>query len=157
EGELRLQAEAVGVAGGLVRRSPPVTINIQSGGVADTLKPFVRFNVEAADRMELTDRVQIQVSARDDDTGSGIMRMGYTVLAINNAYFDTDVMVHDTTFGSAVTGAPDFARPFEPFIVDMYALPDTVTFVLYAFAVDSAGNCAAAVATNLEQQFECLV
>lgn len=157
EGELRLQAEAVGVAGGLVRRSPPVTINIQSGGVADTLKPFVRFNVEAADRMELTDRVQIQVSARDDDTGSGIMRMGYTVLAINNATVDTVVMVQDTTFGSAVTGAPDFARPFEPFNVDMYALPDSVTFVLYAFAVDSAGNCAAAVATNLEQQLECQV
>ena len=60
-----------------------VTINIQSGGVADTLKPFVRFNV-GRDRMELTDRVRSrsQHGTTTPEAGSCEWAM---VLAINNA------------------------------------------------------------------------
>lgn len=154
EGELRLQAEAISGTG-LLRRSPIVTINVVSGGVADTLRPYVRLEVSARDRMELTDGVEVVVTARDDDAGSGIMRIGYSVLAINGAPLDTLVQVHDTTYATPVTGAPEFIKAFNPFNVDPLALPDSVRFVVYAFAVDSAGNCSAAVA-NIEQQLACV-
>lgn len=154
EGELRLQAEAIS-ANQLLRRSPIVTINVVSGGVADTLRPYVRLAVSAPERMELTDGVEVVVTARDDDAGSGIMRIGYTVLAINGTPLDTLVQVHDTTYMPPVTGAPEFIKAFNPFNVDLLTLPDSVRFVVYAFAVDSAGNCSAAVA-NLEQQLACV-
>src|SRR5690606_2661454 len=105
--------------------------------------------------MELTDGVEVVVTARDDDAGSGIMRLGYSVLPINGAPLGTLVQVHDTTYATPVTGAPEFIKAFNPFNVEPLALPDSVRFVVYAFAVDSAGNCSAAVA-NIEQQLACV-
>lgn len=119
---------------------------------ADQMGPSLSVELSAPPRMELTDQVRVRVTARDDDGGSGITRVGATVLAINaRSAFAADTVPLsprlDTTYATPQQGVVVKEFFFGPFNVDPLLLPDTLRFQVHAFAVDSAGNCAAAVST----------
>ncbi len=152
-GTLELTISALN-SGGVPGRADPVTLVVEDDVVPDTTRPFLSFTVATRPRMELGDSLRITVTARDNDGGSGLSLMGVTALAINAARPDTLTRSAQVTFSPPRSGTSvrDFTLP--PFNADTLTLPDTLTFLIHAFAVDSAGNCAAAV-SDTEQQLAC--
>lgn len=131
--------------------SLPVTL---SGG-NDTEAPFLSLDVAAAQRLEVTDGLEVTVTARDAPGGSGLDRVGIAVIGING----TDTLAlrprETAAFAPARTGTVVRTFAFTPEqFVDTLALPDTVVFRIHAFAVDASDNCGAAVSST-EQRLAC--
>jgi hypothetical protein len=136
-------------------RGQAVSVDVTAAGAADTVAPTVRVLASGTTRMELDDRVRVTVQARDNSGGSGLARVGVTVLALRTKAGDTLVAPFDTTFAVPRTGEVVREFSFSPrFRADSLALPDTVIFHVHAWALDAAGNCAAAVADQ-DQRIRC--
>lgn len=149
-GQLELIASAVNVPG-VTGRAEPVILDVQNNVLPDETAPTVSFTVSARDRMEVSDSIRVTVTARDNDGGSGLTQIGFTALAVNTARTDTLSTGESVSFAVSRSGTAVREFAFAPFNVDSMALPDTLEFEIHAFAVDSAGNCAAAVSSSPEQ------
>ncbi|HEX6940232.1 MAG TPA: hypothetical protein VF158_12530 [Longimicrobiales bacterium] len=154
-GTLRLVASARN-AFGVLGRGEPVELTVQDAAVPDAERPTVSFTVSSRDRLEVGDSIRVRVRARDNNGGSGLSRIGFTARAINSARPDTLTQSAVVTFGLPRSGETLVEFPFVPFNVDSLALPDTLTFLIHAFAVDDAGNCSAAVSDS-PQALDCVV
>ena len=132
-----------------------LSLPVSLSGGTDTEAPFVSVDVAAAQRLEITDGVDVTVTARDAPGGSGLSRLGIAVIGVNGV--DTLALRPRETasFSPARTGTVVRTFSFTPEqFVDTLALPDTVVFRIHAFAVDVSGNCAAAV-SETEQRLTC--
>ncbi len=141
---------AVDIVGG----DGPVRAAVVTGGAGDAVPPTARLEVSALPKLEMTDSLVVQVLGNDDAQGSGIIRAGYTVVAISNARQDTVVRSGTRDFTPPRTGtvATQFAVPV--FNVDSLSLPDTLIYEVTGYLIDQAGNCAAAVSAE-PQQLSC--
>ncbi len=133
----------------------PDTLNVIAGGVGDTIAPHMKETATAPDRMELQDTVLLQVSGADNTQGSGVQKVGYTVLAISARRGDTLVHTDSAVFSPARTGTVSKAFAFRPFNVDSLNLPDTLVFEMTSWMVDAAGNCAASSTQDSTAAYVC--
>lgn len=143
-GALDVSARARNTAD-IVGGDGPVRASVVTGGAGDAVPPTVRLEVSALPKLELSDSISVQVLGNDDAQGSGIVRAGYTVLAISESRRDTLTRTGSRDFSPARTGtvATEFRVPV--FNVDSLALPDTLTYEVTGYLIDQAGNCSAAV------------
>ncbi|MEN8374666.1 MAG: hypothetical protein ABFS34_04395 [Gemmatimonadota bacterium] len=128
---------------------------VSTSGGTDTEAPFVSVDVVAAQRLEVTDGLEVTVTARDAPGGIGLERVGIAVIGVNGP--DTLALRprEAADFSPARTGTVVRVFRFTPEqFVDTLALPDTVVFRIHAFAVDASDNCAAAVSA-VEQRLTC--
>lgn len=123
----------------------PVRASVVTGGAGDAVPPTVALEVSALPKLEMSDSIVVQVLGNDDAQGSGIVRAGYTVLAISESRGDTLTRTGSRDFSPARTGtvATEFRVPV--FNVDSLSLPDTLTYEVTGYLIDQAGNCSAAV------------
>lgn len=114
--------------------------------VEDTVSPTVALSVQASDRMERTEPIRVSVDAADDQFGVGLERVGVTVIARTTD--GTETILTDEVAG--LEGASSFSRVFEftPFGYDPTQLPQDLRLEIFAFAVDTAGNCAVNVTSE---------
>jgi DNA-binding beta-propeller fold protein YncE len=152
-GTLQLSATVRSVMD-VIRTSNVISVVVVNTVQPDTEQPFVGLAISTAPRLELTDSMRITVTARDDDGGSGLSRMGITVLAQNTARTDTVVHTQQVTFPTPRAGTVTQTFALPPLNVDSLALPNTLILQVHAFAVDSAGNCSASV-TQTQQRLQC--
>ena len=126
----------------------PLTLSIVGGLAADTTAPRVRAVAEALPRLELSDSLVVNVTARDDAQGSGIALVGVTVLGISGSGTDTLQRNQERAFDPARTGTVAETFRFGVFNVDSLNLPDTLVYEVVGYAVDGEGNCAASVGAD---------
>lgn len=138
---------------GAAAETQAIDLTVVSEQVEDDAAPVVGLSVTGAQRIELTDSLTVSVTARDQ--GSGIARMGVTAIGVNDGAEMALRPRLQKSFDPVRTGTvPATFRVSPEMFVDSMALPDTVAFRLHAYAVDAAGNCAAAVQEG-EQQLAC--
>jgi len=126
----------------------PVGVIVASSLAGDTIRPVGRIAVSAPPRMELADSVVVQVIGRDNNQGSGIQRVGYTVRAVSPTRGDTIVATAERFFDPARTGIVAETFKFAPFNVDSLSLPDTLVFEVNGYLWDDGGNCIAAIPSD---------
>lgn len=143
-GNVTLEARALNVEGN-AGGDGPFRLSVVPVGVADQRAPRVGLQFAAPLRLEIRDSLVVQVSGQDEDGGSGVVRVGYTALAISQLRRDTLVITEERTFSPARTGSLTQTFRFEPFNVDSLSLPDTLIFEVSGFMLDQAGNCGAGV------------
>ncbi len=121
-------------------------ITVVSSLAGDIVPPTVKFEVTTGGtRLEQKDVVNVVVTARDDNQGSGLATVGITVLAISPTRGDTLVQSSSVTFPAARTGTVVQDLTFPVFNANPLMLPDTLVFEITAFALDDQGNCSASV------------
>jgi DNA-binding beta-propeller fold protein YncE len=123
----------------------PITLNVVPSGTVDTLAPHLVHTLTAPERMELQDRVIVEITGSDDIQGSGVQTVGYTVLAISPTRGDTVVSSGERVFDPPRTGSVTAAFSFPPLNVDSLSLPDTLVFEVTSWMRDAAGNSAASI------------
>ena len=126
----------------------PFEVEIIIGGSGDTIQAGAQLTVSSPDRMELQDRVTVQVKARDDVLGDGVTQMGYTALAISPTRGDTLIRTESVTFATPRVGNTTQTFEFSVFNADSLALPDTLIFEVTAFVRDQQGNCSTSVGAD---------
>jgi hypothetical protein len=133
----------------------PFTLNVITGETADSVPPTVTFVQTSPGRMELQDVLQIDISASDDNQGSGIARAGYTVIATSATRGTSEIVSNEIAYAPSRTG--NLAQTFQVpgFHADPLSLPDTLVYEISAFVVDERGNCAASVGTAGGESLEC--
>jgi hypothetical protein len=141
-GQLEVQATSRNTAG----RSGSSAVVALSVSATDTEIPSVGLTADVPARVELTDSIRATVTARDNEGGSGIALVGVTALVHRTGSADTVMVARSVAVSPAATGTVVRSFAFAPPVADATMLPDTLRMTLHAFAVDSAGNCAAAVA-----------
>ncbi|HEX7052124.1 MAG TPA: hypothetical protein VF188_18090 [Longimicrobiales bacterium] len=155
-----LELRAIALSGEAIEgRATPVSLTVDpasDGSDGDELPPELSLEIVPCgrvncERFELTDSVSVRVHASDNNV---IARLGVTAIAVNVETDDTVSQQRVITFSPALSGLVQRDFSFAPFNVDPLTLPDTLSVEFYAFAVDAAGNCAAAVLTT-EQQLAC--
>lgn len=146
-GSLELRATATNGRGG-VGRSEVVVVPVM---LSDTIAPAVALTVQAAERLELTDSIRARISAIDNPGGSGLTRVGLTVLMTRPGVLDTLVFERVFELGQPQAGAVVRDVVFAPPFVTERELPAQLSMSFHAFAVDSAGNCAAGVAATAQR------
>jgi DNA-binding beta-propeller fold protein YncE len=136
----------------VVSTSAPVRLTVSSTAITDAVPPQVLRLVESPSRVELGDPIRITVRATDG-TGTGISRMGAVVVVRPDGGLPEE-RFHLTTaiFAPALSGMAE--RTFNLVLGEKYSelqapYPRTFTLEVHAFAVDAAGNAAAAVGTTL--------
>lgn len=151
QGTLTIRAEARNTVDDL-GESDLVSVEVVQGVVADTVPPELRLALAAGQRLELTDSLEVSVVAKDN---SGIARVGLAAIGTND---DQVIPLRPRlvrSYSPSRTGEVLVEFGFTPeSFVDALVLPDTVTFQIFAFAVDEQGNCAAAV-SNQFQSLQC--
>ena len=136
----------------------PITLTVTSiVGGGDVTPPLVTFATVTSDRVEFQDLVRVEVTSQDDTQGSGVTRMGYTVLGISPRRGDTLFVSDEVTFASPRTGAVTETFDFQVFNTDFLALPDTMVYEVFAYAVDASvnANCSASVGEPNLVSYEC--
>ncbi len=144
-----LELRAIGRNGdGRLGRSDAVSLAVTAG---DTIAPALAVTANVPARVELTDSLRVRVTASDNEGGIGLTTIGITALVRISGEPTPRVFEQAITLVPPVTGVivQDFAFP-APF-VDARSIPRTMTFEFHAFAVDSASNCAAAVASTTQR------
>lgn len=154
-GSIRLEARAINVAGN-PGSDGPITLNVVPVGVADQVPPRVRVQMTSPERLEIRDSIRVEVTGQDDDGGSGVVRAGYTALAISQLRQDTLVVSEERTFTPARTGTLTQAFRFQPFNVDSLSLPDTLIFEVTGYMLDQAGNCGAGIRADTLLSLPCV-
>ncbi|MCH8992441.1 MAG: hypothetical protein IIA44_11930, partial [Acidobacteria bacterium] len=155
-GPLQLVAHArntLGVPG----QTGVLNLTVVSSLAGDIIPPRVKFETSAGGRIELKELINVQVTAVDDNQGSGISTVGITVLAISPARGDTLVQSNSVTFATSRTGSVVQDLTFQVFNSDPIALPDTLIFEVTAFAIDDQGNCSASVGLDSLIALPCTV
>ena len=143
-GTITVQARAFNTLG-VPGNDGPFEVEIIIGGSGDTIPPGAQLTLSSADRMELQDRVTVEVKARDDVLGDGVTQMGYTALAISPTRGDTLIQTESVTFATPRVGNTTQTFGFQVFNADSLALPDTLIFKVTAFVRDQQGNCSTSV------------
>jgi|GEM_PF-664001 len=147
--------------------SVKANITISSTTIPDTETPELSVSYSAPARLEIDDSIRIKVSAADRGT-SGLARIGIVVAATPEGSEErVDTLYKDIEFAPSITGSID--HTFYIRLVDFMdeagsrerygegsglIFPRRVTLQTHAFAIDAAGNCAAAV-TNTTQSLTC--
>lgn len=151
-GRLELQASSRN-GRGAVGRAEPVSLNIAA---IDEILPLAGLQLMIPERAELTDSLVIRVIARDNDGGSGLVRLGFTALVEVEGTADT--MVVEQSFTLPATASDSVVRDFAfvPPFVDERSVPKTMTFSVSAWAYDEAGNCGAGV-SPVPQSLPCVM
>ncbi len=126
-------------------QSGALNLTVVSSLAGDIVPPKVKFESTTGGRLEQKDLVDVTVTARDDNQGSGIATVGITVLAISPTRGDTLVLSNSVTFPVARTGTVVQDLTFPVFNSSPVMLPDTLVFEITAFALDDQGNCSASV------------
>ena len=142
----------------VVGQGAPVILTVTSVvGGADATPPVVTFTTISAERAELGDVVRMEITAQDDTQGGGVARMGYTVLGISPKRGDTVVVSNEVVFATPRTGAVTQTFDFQVFNADFLALPDTMVYEVFAYAVDEsvASNCGASVGEPAFVSYQC--
>ncbi len=155
QGQLTITARALNsldVAG----QDGPFTVNVTLSGQADTVAPRLSVSMTSLDRLETQDSIAVEIQALDNGQGSGVARVGYTVLGISPSRRDTVVVTDERVFGPARTGNVQTSFTFGVFNVDSLALPDTLVYELHAFAIDQDGNCATSISADSLMAGECV-
>ena len=134
-----------------------LNLTVVSSQAGDIIPPTVRFETTAGGRLEINELVNVEVTAVDDNQGSGISTIGITVLAISRRRGDTLVQSSSVTFPNARTGSVIEDLTFPVFNADPLALPDTLIFEVTAFAIDDQGNCSASVGLDTLTALPCVV
>lgn len=153
-GSVTFEARAVNVAGN-PGSDGPLTLSVVPIGAADQTPPRVRVQLASPPRLEIRDSLAVEVSGQDEDGGSGVVRAGYTALAISQLRRDTLVVSEERSFTPARTGLLTQGFRFEPFNVDSLNLPDTLIFEVTGYMVDQAGNCGAGVRADTLMSLPC--
>jgi DNA-binding beta-propeller fold protein YncE len=150
-GSLELQASSRN-GRGAVGRAEPVTLNIAA---VDEILPFAGLELLIPDRVELTDSLVVRVTARDNDGGSGLVRMGFTALVVVEGSPDTRVIEESFMLASTASDSVVHEFAFLPPFVDERSVPKEMTLSVSAWAYDEAGNCGAGV-TETPQSLACV-
>jgi hypothetical protein len=135
----------------------PITLNVSSMSVGDTIAPKLKHKTTttSVDRMEVQDRLRIEVTGSDNAQGNGVAEVGYTVLAISPSRGDTAVRTGSQPYSPPRTGTLTQAFEVPVFNVDSLSLPDTLTFEVSTWMRDSGGNCAASVGGDTLRALPC--
>ena len=147
DGTLTISAQAWNTVD-VVGRGAPLTLNVTSvAGGGDVTPPGVTFTTISSARSEFRDVVSVEVTSQDDALGGGVARIGYTVLGISPRRGDTLIVSDEVVFATPRTGAVTQTFDFQVFNADLLALPDTMVYEVFAYAVDEsvASNCGASV------------
>ena len=157
DGTLTISASARNTVD-VVGAGAPVVLTVTSvvaGG--DNTPPGVTFATISTERSELAGVVSVEITAQDDTQGGGVGRMGYTVLGISPRRGDTLFVSDEIVFATPRTGAVTQTFEFTVFNADFLALPDTVVYEVFAYAVDAsaATNCGASVGEAGLVSYEC--
>ena len=125
----------------------PITLNVISSSVGDTIAPRLRQTVTtpSVDRMEVQDKLSVQVTGSDNTQGGGITEVGYTVLSISQTRGTTLVRTDRRTFSPPRTGTVSQTFDVPTFNVDSLSLPDTLVFEVTTYMRDAQSNCGATV------------
>jgi hypothetical protein len=116
----------------------------------------VALEVQAPDRMEITDSIRIQITALDPAAVSGMARIGYTAVVhldggSSRQAFSAEVAIPQGAPGDTVTAAftvaPDWLTPS--------GLPTSFDLEIYGWAFNRSGDCAAAVPEVTGSSFRC--
>jgi hypothetical protein len=155
-GSLELRATARNGRGG-VGSSATVVVPVLA---SDTITPEVALAVVVPERMELTDSIRATITASDNVGGTGLVRLGLTVLvetrnAADTTRRDTTVFEQAVDLGTPVAGAVERVIVFPAPNVTATQLPRLLELSFHAFAVDSAGNCAATVSGAGARRLPC--
>lgn len=124
----------------------PVTLLVVATGIGDTISPVLKHGSSAPERMEIPDSVTIQVTGTDQ--GSGVAKVGYTVLGISPTRGDTLIRADSAAYDPARTGTVTQFFKFGAFNVDSLSLPDTLVYEITTWMKDAQGNCAASVGVD---------
>jgi len=133
----------------------PFTLNVITGETVDSISPTVSFVQTSSPRLELQDVLQIDISAADDNQGSGIARAGYTVIASSETRGTSEIVSGEVTYSPSRTG--NLAQTFDVpvFHFDELALPDTLVYEISTFVIDEQNNCAASIGSEDAEALEC--
>ena len=118
----------------------PVTLNVVSSGIGDTVAPRLKQTVTANDRMELKDYLTITVTGADNSQGSGVATVGYTVLGISPTRGDTAYRTSSTSYPPPRTGTVTKSFKVPAFNVDSLSLPDTLVYEVTTWMRDAEGQ-----------------
>ena len=157
DGPLTLSARAWNTVD-VVGLGAPIAMTVTSVvGGADVTPPGVTFATISTLRSELGDVVRVEVTAQDDPQGGGVARMGFTALGISPRRGDTLVVSDEVVFATPRTGAVTQSFEFQVFNADFLALPDTMIYEVFAYAVDEsvALNCGASVGEPALVTYQC--
>ena len=128
----------------VIGQAGPLTLTVTAIAGGDTIAPLVQLNATSEDRLELQDLIHVEVNAQDNNQGSGVVAAGYTVLGISPRRGDTVSSTDQITFGPR-TGTVTMLFDFQVFNADALALPDTLVYEVFGWAVDDSGNCGVSV------------
>jgi hypothetical protein len=148
--ELRLIASN---SRGTVGEADPVTIVASN---IDRIPPEVGIEVLSADRMETTDTITVEVTAKDNDGGSGVATVGFTAVVTNTARADTFVVTQSEELSPPADGTVTQTFTFTPVFFDPLALPDSLAIEFSGFAKDAQGLCAANGTDSLAASGDCV-
>ncbi len=139
----------------VVGQDGPIQMEIVDFEIGDETPPELSVTSFSTQRLELDDPIEVLVAGADNNQGSGVARVGYTVRAVSPRRGDTLTQTQERVFNPPRTG--NLAERFEflPFNVDDLNLPDTLVFEITGFAVDGDGNCAAAVEEGVTMSLPC--
>lgn len=148
-GSVTLLASVVTIANDSATSSP-VTVQLVPP-IQDTEAPTVSFSVLAPQRAELDDSVTVTVTATDS---TELDFVGVTVLPIHRLASSTDTLTTLRLTSDGGDGRYTFA-------LDQLGVPEpedtsTVRLEITAFAVDTAGNCAAATVAGTSLSEGCV-
>lgn len=150
-GALELTATARNRLGGIGEAD---TVRLQVSPIDDSA-PFVAFEGMVPDRLERTDTIRFTVRGRDNEGGGGIANLGVSLVGTGPGGAGSLAVTRSTALASPAQ------RPVETIIAVPVAdlgtgnAPAQLRFEVHAFAVDSAGNCSAAV-DGAEAQLGCV-
>lgn len=135
----------------------PITLNVVSSSVGDTVAPRLRQTVTtpSSDRMEVQDDLVIEVTGADNTQGGGVTTVGYTVKAISQTRGSTLVRSDTRTFSPPRTGTVSQTFTVPTFNVDSLSLPDTLVFEVTTWMQDGQGNCGATVGGDTLRALSC--
>jgi hypothetical protein len=80
---------------GVIGRSDAVSLSVTAG---DEIAPEVAIEANVPPRMELTDSIRVLVTARDNEGGAGLSRVGFTALVRTEGSTDLFVFDQSATF-----------------------------------------------------------
>jgi YVTN family beta-propeller protein len=145
--EIRIRARD---AGGAVAEAPVIILVVAA---RDQTPPTVTLALAIAPRMERTDSLTVAVRARDNPGGSGVARVGVTLIGVTE-HGDTLVLAGERAVEPPSAAEAEhrfhFLPPFPP-----EALPRELHLEVHAWAVDAEGNCTAAVGSEAAPRVEC--
>lgn len=156
-GSLEVRAAARDARGTQVE-SEPLALTVSA---EDNSPPTVLLTLKTLPRLELSDPLLVQVTAADNPGGSGLVALGVTAIAVHAGTGDTLILPglrreFDSPRGDEVSASFTVRpRDLPAGFIDRTALPAALSIEAHAYALDAAGNCAAAVDADRLKKLQC--